>query len=74
MSTMVPMAIAMPESATTLASTPNNFMPMKENSTASGNTLDIRAAVRRCITSSTTTIRATMICWRTAFSSVSRVS
>jgi hypothetical protein len=36
MSTMVPMAMAMPASATTFASTPNSFMRMKPMSTASG--------------------------------------
>ena len=47
MSTTVPIAIAMPDRATMLASTPASFMATKANSTASGNTLEISKALSK---------------------------
>ena len=46
-STTVPMAMAMPESATMFASTPASFMLMKVISTASGSIAEMRMLVRR---------------------------
>ncbi len=74
MSTIVPMAMAMPDNATTFASTPENRMQMKEKRTARGSTPEINAALRRWSTIKMTTMMVTRICCRTAFSSVPRVS
>jgi len=41
-STIVPIAMAMPDKATMFASTPKNFMLIKTISTATGNRLEIR--------------------------------
>ena len=44
---MVPMAMAIPESATILASTPNIFMAMNTIKTATGSSPDISTEARR---------------------------
>jgi hypothetical protein len=74
MSTMVPMAMAIPASATTLASTPNTFMPMNVRSTASGSMALTTSDVRRCMSMMMTTMIVTRICWSRASFSVPSVS
>ena len=74
MSTMVPMAIAIPERATMFASTPPSFMKMKVNSTAMGNRDAIRKDARRCINMNSTTRIVTRISSEIAVFSVPRVS
>ena len=54
-STMVPMAMAIPESATILASTPNSFMEMNTINTATGNRPEIRIEALRLNTMTTIT-------------------
>ena len=73
-STMVPMAMAMPERATILASTPKTFMAAKQASTASGNSPETSAAPRRFSTSTSTTITVTKTSSLRARSSVPKVS
>ncbi len=63
MSDSVPMAMAMPDSDTMLASTPNSFIATKQPSTASGITELISRLLRRCITMSTMTTTTTSVCW-----------
>ena len=46
MSTIVPIAIAIPDKATTLASTRNSFIPIKAKRTARGRIPEIKAALR----------------------------
>ena len=46
-STIVPIAIAIPESATIFASTPKSFMVIKTIKTATGNNPDISIEARR---------------------------
>ncbi len=74
MSTIVPMAIAIPASATILASTPTSFMRMKPIRTASGSVRLMTSAVRRCHTMRITTSRVTSNCWDKASPRVPRVS
>ena len=74
MSTIVPIAIAIPESATTLASTPKCFIAMKHINTDSGNRPEIIPALRRCATISSTTSTVTRISSRSASLSVPSVS
>ena len=50
MSTIAPIAIAMPDSATMLAATPNVFIAMKHIRTASGSRALMSSELRRCIT------------------------
>ena len=61
-STMVPIAIPMPESATMLASTPNRRMQTNVKSTEKGSRLDTRSEPRRCRTITSTTTTVTRIC------------
>ena len=74
MSTMVPMAMAMPDRATILASTPKRFMAMKHIITAMGSSAEMRTELRRCMTSTRTTMTVTRICCHRASPRVSRVS
>ena len=74
MSTMVPMAIAIPERATTLASTWEIFMAMKQISTARGRRPEIRNELRRWRTITSTTIMVMRISSASASLSVPRVS
>ncbi len=74
MSTIVPIAMAMPESATMFASTPVWRMPMKHMSTARGRSPEIRTELRRWRTITTTTMIVTRICWIRASLSVPSVS
>ena len=74
MSTIVPMAMAMPDSATTLASTPKVFIAMKHIRTASGSNALIRNELRRCITITITTMIVTRISSTSAVFSVPSVS
>ena len=74
MSTIVPMAMAMPERATMLASTPNVFMAMKHINTASGNSALISSELRRCITETRITMIVTRISSTSAVFSVPSVS
>ena len=60
-STMVPMAIAMPESATMLASTPNNFITIKVINTAMGKSPDTTREARRLNKSTMTTMMVVRI-------------
>ncbi len=74
MSTIVPIAIAMPDSATTFASTRKSFMKMKVNSTAIGKSAEISTEERRCINMKSTTMIVTRISSPIAFLSVPSVS
>ena len=74
MSTMVPMAMAMPDRATMLASTPKTFMAIKHISTANGSMAPIRTLPRRLPTISTTTRTVMSTSFRRAAPSVPRVS
>ena len=74
MSTIVPMAMAMPDRATMLASTPNVFMAMKHISTASGSSALISNELRRCITITRITMIVTRISSISAVFSVPSVS
>ncbi len=56
MSTIVPIAMAIPERATMLASTPKNFIAMKHIRTAIGSNPLIKMLLRRCITMRITTM------------------
>ncbi len=60
-STIVPMAIAIPDRATMLASTPNVFIAMKHINTASGSRPLISTELRRCRTITITTTMVTNI-------------
>ncbi len=73
-STMVPMAMAIPERATMLASTPKSFMAMKHISTASGKSPEMRMELRRCATIKSTTMMVTRISSNNAAFNVPRVS
>ena len=55
-STITPMAMAIPDSATMLASTPVSFMMMKEASTASGSMVAMTTEARRLSTRMSTTM------------------
>jgi len=74
MSTMVPMAMAMPESATMLASTLNCFIAMKHIRIATGSTAEISSELRKCRTITSTTITVTSTSSKSASLSVSSVS
>ncbi|OPZ16142.1 MAG: hypothetical protein BWZ10_01533 [candidate division BRC1 bacterium ADurb.BinA364] len=74
MSTTVPMAMAMPERATTLASTPNSFIMMNALSTVSGSRLEISSELRKCIAMTSTTMMVIRISSRRANLSVPSVS
>jgi hypothetical protein len=74
MSTIVPMAMAMPESATMLASTPNIFIAMNPISTAMGSIELTSNALRKCITITMTTMMVTRISSMSALLSVPSVS
>jgi hypothetical protein len=74
MSTIVPLAMAMPDSATLLASTPKIFMPMKLMSTASGSNPEIINELLRCMTMTMTTMAVTRISSVSAWFRVPRVS
>ncbi len=73
-STMVPMAIAIPDRATMLASTPNVFMAMNTIKTASGNNALMRMELRRCSTITRITMIVTRISSDSAVLSVPSVS
>ena len=73
-STIVPMAMAMPDSATMFASTPNSFIAMKHIRTASGSTAEIKIELRRCMTITITTMIVTRISSTSAVFSVPSVS
>ncbi len=73
-STMVPMAMAIPERATILASTPKSFMLIKTISTATGSNPDIRMEARRLNTITTITRMVTKISRVRASLRVPRVS
>ncbi len=73
-STIVPIAMAMPERATMFASTPKSFIAMKHISTASGSTAEIKIELRRCMTITITTMIVTRISSTSAVLSVPRVS
>ena len=73
-STIVPMAMAMPDSATMLACTPNSFMPTKHNRTVRGSMPLTNALLRRCITITSTTMIVTSISSQMASLSVPNVS
>ncbi len=74
MSTIVPIAMAIPDKATILAVTSMYFMAMKVMSTAMGRTPDIRAEALRFITIISTTMIVIRICSDKASSSVPIVS
>ncbi len=73
-STMTPIAIAIPESALRLASTPKAFIIMKVMSTAKGRTREMRAELIRLVTMTITTMIATRVSSERAFFRVPRVS
>jgi len=73
-STIVPMAMAIPESATILASTPNNFILINTSSTATGNKLEIKSEALMLNTMTTTTKMVIRISRVRASCSVARVS
>ncbi len=73
-STMVPMAMAIPERATMLASTPNSFMAIKQTRTASGSMELINMELLRFTTRTITTMMVTSISSVRAVSSVPSVS
>jgi hypothetical protein len=74
MSTIVPIAIAMPARAITFASTPVAFMVANAARTASGSTAEISNEVLKLRSITSTMITVTRICWKSAVESVSRVS
>ena len=74
MSTMVPMAMAMPERATMLASTPTRFMTTNTISTASGSTSETSSPPRRLPIIISTTMTVIRICRTRASLRVPRVS
>ena len=74
MSTIVPIAIAMPDRATTLASTPNVFIAIKHSSTASGSKELMSNELRRWSTDTRITITVTRISSTRAVLSVPSVS
>ena len=74
MSTIVPIAIAMPDKATMFASMPNAFMRMKQASTATGNKPLMSSDERTFITMTTTTMMVIKICRSIAVSRVAMVS
>ena len=73
-STITPMAMAIPERATILASTPNCRMVIKVISTPMGNRLEINRDARKLSTRMITTIMLMRISCESADSSVPRVS
>ena len=73
-STMVPMAMAIPERATIFASTPNTFMAMKHMRTASGSNPEMSMELLRCMTMMRTTMMVTRISPARAELSVPSVS
>ena len=68
------MAMAMPDRATMLASTPTIFITMNVQITASGNMPAITAEARRLTTSISTTMIQISTSWVSASSSVPMVS
>ena len=58
---MVPIAIAIPDSATILASTPKTFIAIKQISIARGSSALINTELLRCNTRTITTIIVTSI-------------
>ena len=74
MSTIVPMAMAMPDRATMLASTPKSFIATKHISTANGSIAPISTLERRWIIMTMTTTSVTSISWTRASLSVPSVS
>ena len=73
-STIVPIAIAMPDNATMFASTPNVFMAMKHIKTASGSSALIRNELRRWTTITRITMIVTRISSNSAVFNVPSVS
>ena len=73
-STMVPMAMAMPERATIFASTAKILMAMKHISTARGSSPEMSAALRKWATITRMTATVTRISSSRALSRVPRVS
>ena len=73
-STTVPIAMAMPERATMLASTPKNFMAIKTMSTATGKRPEISTEARRLNTMMTMTKMVIRISKVKASLSVPKVS
>ncbi len=73
-STIVPIAIAMPDNATMFASTPNVFMAIKHINTASGSNALMRNELLKCSTITRITIMVTRISSERAVLSVPSVS
>ncbi len=74
MSTIVPIAMAIPDRATMLASTWNTRIAIKHISTASGSRALIRIELRKCITMTRITMTVTRISSTSAVLSVPKVS
>ena len=74
MSTIVPMAMAIPDSATMFASTPKTLIAMKAPRIASGRMAETRNDVARCPTITSTTSTVTSTSWEIAVLSVPSVS
>ena len=73
-STIVPIAMAMPERATMLASTPKTFIATKQSKTARGSNPEIRIELLRCIIITSTTMMVISISRERAERRVPRVS
>ena len=73
-STMVPMAMAIPDRATILASTPKSFIPTKTIRTVKGSRLVIRKEDFRCINMTKITMMVIKISSRSACFRVPNVS
>ena len=73
-STIVPIAMAIPDKATIFASTLNNFIPIKTNSTVSGSMAEMSKEDRKCINIIRITIMVIRISSRKASFNVSSVS
>ena len=73
-STMVPMAMAIPDNATIFASTLKSFIPIKTTKTVKGNILEISNDDRKCMTINKITIMVIKISSRNAWFKVSNVS
>jgi len=74
MSTIVPMAMAMPDRATMFASTPKCLIAMKHIRMANGSMPPISTLLRMCNTITITTISVTSTCCVNAVLSVPSVS
>ena len=74
MSTIVPIAIAMPASDITLASTPNTFIAMNDINTAIGSVMAITMLARTCNRNKTITAIVIRISYISASDSVATVS